>query len=76
MAAQAINASPGIVALYGPILDVHSIGELAMTKMTVLYAVFVAIMMLFVVRRHTRGGRGERTGGADRRRGDHPRARH
>ncbi|HET6166086.1 MAG TPA: ABC transporter permease [Marmoricola sp.] len=53
-AAQAINDSPGIVALYGPILDVHSLGELAMTKMTVLYAVFVAIMVLFVVRRHTR----------------------
>jgi ABC-2 type transport system permease protein len=53
-AADAINASPGIVALYGPILDVHSEGELAMTKMTVLYAVFVAIMLLFVVRRHTR----------------------
>jgi ABC-2 type transport system permease protein len=53
-AAEAINASPGIVALYGPILDVHSLGELAMTKMTVLYSVFVAIMLLFVVRRHTR----------------------
>jgi ABC-2 type transport system permease protein len=53
-AADAINASPGIVALYGPILDVRSEGELAMTKMTVLYAVFVAIMVLFVVRRHTR----------------------
>ena len=53
-AAEAINDSPGIVALYGPILDVHSLGELSMTKMTVLYAVFVAIMVLFVVRRHTR----------------------
>jgi ABC-2 type transport system permease protein len=53
-AADAINASPGIVALYGPILDVHSEGEVAMTKMTVLYSVFVAIMILFVVRRHTR----------------------
>jgi len=53
-AAEAINASPGIVALYGPILDVHSAGEVAMTKMTVLYSVFVAIMVLFVVRRHTR----------------------
>jgi ABC-2 type transport system permease protein len=62
-AADAINASPGIVALYGPILDVRSEGELAMTKMTVLYAVFVAIMVLFVVRRHTRldeeGGQAE-----------------
>ena len=62
-AAEAINASPGIVALYGPILDVRSEGELAMTKMTVLYAVLVAIMVLFVVRRHTRveeeGGQSE-----------------
>ena len=53
-AAEAINASPAIVALYGPILDVHSLGELAMTKMTVIYAVFVAIMFLVLVRRHTR----------------------
>jgi ABC-2 type transport system permease protein len=53
-AAEAINASPAIVALYGPILDVRSLGELAMTKMTVLYAVFVAVMFLILVRRHTR----------------------
>ena len=33
-----------MVALYGPILDTSSLGELAMTKMTVLYAVFVAFM--------------------------------
>lgn len=66
-AAEAINLSPGIVALYGPILDVHSVGELAMTKMTVLYAVFVAVMTLFVVRRHTRleeeAGEAELVGG-------------
>ncbi|MCW2857113.1 MAG: hypothetical protein JWR52_2728 [Marmoricola sp.] len=53
-AARAINASPAIVALYGPILDVHSLGEFAMTKMTVLYAVFVAVMFIVLVRRHTR----------------------
>jgi ABC-2 type transport system permease protein len=53
-AAEAINASPGVVALYGPIPDVHSLGQLAMTKMTVVYAVFVAIMFLVLVRRHTR----------------------
>lgn len=67
-AAEAINASPGVVALYGPILDVHSVGELAMTKMTVVYAVLVAIMLLFVVRRHTRvdeeNGQAELLGGA------------
>jgi ABC-2 type transport system permease protein len=50
-AAEAINASPGIVALYGPILDTHSLGELAMTKMTVLYAVLVAVMCAVIVRR-------------------------
>ena len=67
-AATTIDASPGIVALYGPILDLHSTGELAMTKMTVLYSVFVAIMLLFVVRRHTRldeeNGQAELLGGA------------
>ena len=56
------------MALYGPILDVTSVGELAMTKMTVLYAVLVALMLLFVVRRHTRGdeegGQAELIGGA------------
>lgn len=66
-AAEAINASPAIVALYGPILDVTSEGELAMTKMTVLYAVFVAVLFIVVVRRHTRveeeTGRTELIGG-------------
>jgi len=66
-AAEAINSSPAVVALYGPILDVHSLGELAMTKMTVLYAVFVGVFFLVVVRRHTRveeeSGRTELVGG-------------
>ena len=66
-AAEAINASPAIVALYGPVLDVTSEGELAMTKMTVLYAVFVAVLFVAVVRRHTRveeeTGRTELIGG-------------
>ena len=53
-AAEAIDASPTLVALYGPILDTGSLGELAMTKLTVLYAVAVAALGLVVVRRHTR----------------------
>jgi polyether ionophore transport system permease protein len=53
-AATAINTSPAVVALYGPIVDVRSTGELSMTKMTVLYAVFVALLFLVLVRRHTR----------------------
>ncbi|HWJ81006.1 MAG TPA: hypothetical protein VNS55_02115 [Nocardioides sp.] len=66
-AVHALNDSPAIVALYGPILDPNSIGELAMTKLTVLYAVFVAMLLIVVVRRHTRveeeSGRTELVGG-------------
>lgn len=66
-AARAINDSPALVALYGPILDVHSLGELAMTKMTVTYAVFLMAFAVTLVRRHTRGeeesGRAELLGG-------------
>lgn len=66
-AATAINASPAVVALYGPILDVRSVGELSMTKLTVLYALFVALLHLVLVRRHTRteeeSGRAELLGG-------------
>ncbi len=53
-AARLINASPAAVALYGPILDTSSLGEVAMTKLTVLYAVFVMALSLVLVRRHTR----------------------
>jgi ABC-2 type transport system permease protein len=53
-AATAINASPAVVALYGPIVEVRSLGEISMTKLTVLYAVFVALLFLVLVRRHTR----------------------
>jgi ABC-2 type transport system permease protein len=66
-AARAINDSPVLVALYGPILDVHSLGELAMTKMTVTYAVFLMVLVITLVRRHTRveeeSGRAELLGG-------------
>jgi ABC-2 type transport system permease protein len=66
-AARAINGSPALVALYGPILDVRSLGELAMTKMTVTYAVFVMAFAVTLVRRHTRveeeSGRAELLGG-------------
>src|SRR5581483_1642822 len=43
-AATLINSQPALVALYGPILDTTSTGELAMSKMTVLYAVFAAVL--------------------------------
>lgn len=65
-AAESINASSALVALYGPILDVHSLGELAMTKTTVTYGVFVMALCIALVRRHTRveeeSGRAELVG--------------
>jgi ABC-2 type transport system permease protein len=65
-AAETINSSSALVALYGPILDVHSVGELAMTKTTVTYAVFVMALAIVLVRRHTRveeeSGRAELVG--------------
>jgi ABC-2 type transport system permease protein len=66
-AAESINASTALVALYGPILDVRSLGELAMTKTTVTYAVLVMAVAIALVRRHTRveeeSGRAELVGG-------------
>jgi ABC-2 type transport system permease protein len=53
-AARSINASSALVALYGPILDVHSLGEVAMTKTTVTYGVLVMALCIALVRRHTR----------------------
>lgn len=65
-AAQVINTSPALVALYGPILNESSLGEIGMSKMTVMYAMFVMGMALVLVRRHTRteeeSGRAELVG--------------
>lgn len=53
-AAELIDSQPAIVALYGRILDVTSTGEVAMAKLTVLYAAFSSVLYILVVRRHTR----------------------
>ncbi|MEQ6899821.1 hypothetical protein [Nocardioides sp. YIM 152588] len=67
MLATSINGQPGLLALYGPILDPGSTGELAMSKLTVLYALLSAILYVVLVRRHTRideeSGRAELIGG-------------
>jgi ABC-2 type transport system permease protein len=64
--AESINASSALVALYGPILDVRSLGELAMAKTTVTYGVLAMALGLVLVRRHTRveeeSGRAELVG--------------
>lgn len=52
--AASLNEQPGLLALYGPILNPHSAGELAMSKLTVLYALLSAILYVVLVRRHTR----------------------
>ncbi len=61
-----LDDTPAVVALYGPVLVAGSVGELAMAKLTVLYAVAVALLAVVVVRRHTRAeeeeGRAELVG--------------
>lgn len=54
-AAQTINASAAVVALYGRIYDPSSLGAVSMIKLTALGAAIVGIVMLFIAVRHTRG---------------------
>lgn len=54
-AAETINSSAAIVALYGRIHDPTSLGAVSMIKLTALGAAIVGIVMLFVTIRHTRG---------------------
>jgi ABC-2 type transport system permease protein len=53
-AARSINASAALVALYGRIYDPGSLGEISLIKLTAFGSALVAILMLFVVVRHTR----------------------
>ena len=53
-AANMINSTASLVALYGPIYDPTSLGALSMTKMTAVYAALVSILMVTLVVRHTR----------------------
>ena len=66
-AVELINDQPGIVALYGPVEAGANVGALAMSKLTVLYALFAAVLFVVLVRRHTRveeeSGRAELVGG-------------
>ena len=53
-AATAANATPALVAMYGKVYNLASLGGLAMLKLTTLGAVLVAVLMIMVVVRHTR----------------------
>lgn len=53
-AAELINATPALVALYGRIYDVTSLGAVSMLKLIGLGTAFVSVFTLLVVVRHTR----------------------
>jgi len=54
-AADALNRSQALVALYGRIHDTASLGAIAMWKMGGIGAIFVAMLTVVTVVRHTRG---------------------
>jgi ABC-2 type transport system permease protein len=54
-AARAANATPALVAFYGKVYDVTSVGGIGMLKLTALGSVLVAVLMAVLVVRHTRG---------------------
>lgn len=53
-AAETINATAALVALYGKIYVVNSLGAVSLIKMTALGAAFVGILFVFLVVRHSR----------------------
>lgn len=53
-AANAVNATPSLVALYGRIYDPASAGALSLFKLTAFGAALVAVLMVVVTVRHTR----------------------
>jgi ABC-2 type transport system permease protein len=67
-AADVINSSQALVAVYGRVYDPSSLGALAMIKTGSLGAVFVAMLVIVLVVRHTRAdeeaGRTELVGAA------------
>jgi ABC-2 type transport system permease protein len=67
-AANSVNLSQALVALFGRVYDVHSIGAIATIKLIGFGAVFVAVFTSVLVVRHTRAdeeaGRRELVGSA------------
>ena len=54
LAAEAVNGSAALIALYGRIYDPTSLGELSLFKMTAFGAAMVGVLMIILVVRHTR----------------------
>ena len=53
-AAETINGTPSLVALYGRIYDVTSLGAIAMIKMGGVGSALLAVLAFMLVIRHTR----------------------
>jgi len=53
-AAETINATAALVAMYGKVYDPTSVGALSLIKLTAFGAALVAILFVFVAVRHTR----------------------
>jgi ABC-2 type transport system permease protein len=53
--AESVNSNPALLALYGPVQDVTSMGQVALFKVTALGAALVALLSIVLVVRHTRG---------------------
>ena len=54
-AADVINATSSLVALYGRIYDPTSLGELSLIKLTAFGSAIIAVLMVVLVVRHSRG---------------------
>jgi len=54
-AAQAVQASPAIIGMYGPLADPSNPDSIAAFKTLTVGAVLVAVLAVVLVRRHTRG---------------------
>lgn len=53
-AAEAVNGTPSLVALYGRVYDPTSLGSLSLIKLTAFGAAMVAVLMVVITVRHTR----------------------
>lgn len=51
---ETINKNPGMLALYGPVQDPHSVGSVSVWKVGGIAAVLVGVMSVIVTVRHTR----------------------
>ncbi|MDO7867509.1 ABC transporter permease [Nocardioides jiangxiensis] len=53
-AGHAVNSAPALLAMYGPVYDVTSLGAVGLVKMNAMGAALVGLLGLLLVARHTR----------------------